>query len=85
MNDTLRRASATRRANDASSRDIAFEILKYAREYLAPFLRVRRLEFFELPKTISGKIRRVELRAREEEGTGADTEFRDDQFPELKG
>jgi len=35
---------------------------------LAPFLRVRRLEFFELPKTISGKIRRVELRACEDEG-----------------
>jgi acetyl-CoA synthetase len=26
---------------------------------------VRRLEFAELPKTISGKIRRVELRTRE--------------------
>jgi acetyl-CoA synthetase len=67
------------------TRETAFEILKYAREHLPPYLRVRRLEFFELPKTISGKIRRVELRAREEEGTGADTEFRDDQFPELKG
>jgi len=65
--------------------ETAFQILKYAREHLAPYLRVRRLEFFELPKTISGKIRRVELRAREEEGAGADTEFRDDQFPELKG
>ncbi|HET7689448.1 MAG TPA: AMP-binding protein [Nocardioidaceae bacterium] len=66
------------------TRETAFEILKYAREHLAPFLRVRRLEFFELPKTISGKIRRVELRSREEDGAGADTEFRDDQFPELK-
>ena len=26
---------------------------------------IRRIEFMELPKTISGKIRRVELRARE--------------------
>ena len=33
----------------------------------APWQRVRRLEFSELPKTISGKIRRVELRAREED------------------
>ena len=32
-------------------------------EKLAPYQRVRRLEFGELPKTISGKIRRVELRA----------------------
>ena len=33
--------------------------------HLAPFKRVRRLEFAELPKTISGKIRRVELRGAE--------------------
>jgi acetyl-CoA synthetase len=50
---------------------------------------VRRLEFFELPKTISGKIRRVELRDREqhafEGGTSLSEEFRDDQFPRLKG
>ena len=32
-----------------------------------PYKRVRRLEFAELPKTISGKIRRVELRDRERE------------------
>jgi acetyl-CoA synthetase len=66
------------------TRETALEILKYARDHLAPYLRVRRLEFYELPKTISGKIRRVELRAREEEGAGVDTEFRDDQFPELR-
>jgi acetyl-CoA synthetase len=53
---------------------------------------VRRLEFFELPKTISGKIRRVELRGREREladgttvfGTG-NREWRDDDFPALRG
>jgi len=59
----------------------ALSILAYAREHLAPYQRVRRLEFFELPKTISGKIRRVELRAREEElaaGTSSAGEFRDD-------
>ena len=37
-------------------------ILGYARQRLAPYKRIRRLEFSELPKTISGKIRRVELR-----------------------
>ncbi|MEB3369655.1 AMP-binding protein [Saccharopolyspora mangrovi] len=63
----------------------ALEILRYAREHLAPYQRVRRLEFFDLPKTISGKIRRVELRAREEDAPRDDTEWRDDQFPELKG
>lgn len=67
----------------------AFEILKYAREHLAPYLRIRRLEFGELPKTISGKIRRVELRGRENDlaagGQRAEAEWRDDQFPGLKG
>jgi acetyl-CoA synthetase len=66
--------------------DTAYAVLKYAREHLAPFQRVRRLEFFELPKTISGKIRRVELRDREQE-LATDriaTEWRDDDFPELK-
>lgn len=47
-------------------RDLAREILVFARERLAPFQRVRRLEFSELPKTVSGKIRRVELRRQEE-------------------
>jgi len=52
----------------------ARDILRYAREHLAPYKRVRRIEFAELPKTISGKIRRVDLRAREREvhGTGTD-------------
>jgi acetyl-CoA synthetase len=34
---------------------------------MPPYARIRRLEFAELPKTISGKIRRVELRAAERE------------------
>jgi acetyl-CoA synthetase len=72
--------------------ETAFEILKYAREHLAPYLRVRRLEFYELPKTISGKIRRVELRGRENElaaGSrqfeGGAREWRDEEFPGLRG
>ncbi|GLW99103.1 AMP-binding protein [Microtetraspora sp. NBRC 16547] len=57
-------------------------ILAYSREHLPPYLRVRRLEFYDLPKTISGKIRRVELRTREEQhsGTRLAGEWRDDQF-----
>ncbi|SNT04222.1 AMP-binding protein [Rhodococcoides kyotonense] len=57
--------------------DTASQILKYARENLAPYLRIRRIEFFELPKTISGKIRRVELRARENSGEVLSGEFRE--------
>lgn len=68
------------------SRETALDILRHAREGLAPYLRVRRVEFYELPKTISGKIRRVELRSRESENEGArfDREWRDEDFPELK-
>ena len=47
--------------------ETARSILAYCREHLAPYKRIRRLEFAELPKTISGKIRRVELRAREDQ------------------
>ncbi|KKF01198.1 AMP-binding protein [Mycolicibacterium obuense] len=60
--------------------ETARQIMQYSREHLAPYLKVRRVEFFELPKTISGKIRRVDLRRREEEahaaGTPIETEHR---------
>ena len=45
----------------------AHALFRFSRERLAPFARIRRVEFAELPKTISGKIRRVELRAMEKE------------------
>lgn len=60
--------------------DTAKAVMEYARDHLAPYLKVRRLEFFELPKTISGKIRRVELRNREDAahqaGEPISTEYR---------
>src|ERR1700712_1348813 len=59
-------------------RETALAIMRHAREHLAPYKRIRRIEFAELPKTISGKIRRVELRAREEGG------WSEADFPELK-
>ena len=70
-------------------RDTALTILRHCREHLAPYKRVRRLEFTELPKTISGKIRRVELRGREQDLRGASEvappgEFSDADFPELR-
>ena len=68
--------------------DTALAILAYARDRLAPYKRVRRLEFADLPKTISGKIRRVELREHEEtrpSGTRGATEFWEEDFPGLKG
>jgi acetyl-CoA synthetase len=47
------------------SAETAAAIFAHCRANLAPFQRVRRIEFAALPKTISGKIRRVELRADE--------------------
>ncbi|MBB3082397.1 AMP-binding protein [Geodermatophilus sabuli] len=64
--------------------ETARSILAHARERLAPFQRVRRIEFAELPKTISGKIRRVDLRtleAQRSEGAAPPaTEWRDDDL-----
>ncbi|MCU1404772.1 MAG: AMP-dependent synthetase [Glaciihabitans sp.] len=69
--------------------DTAREVLRHALQNLPPYMRVRRVEFFELPKTNSGKIRRVELRQRENDAATAGQrlagEWREDQFPELKG
>ncbi|WP_404291024.1 AMP-binding protein [Glutamicibacter arilaitensis] len=68
--------------------ELAESILGFCREHLAAYKRIRRIEFADLPKTISGKIRRVELRRAEEErhrtGVVAGTEFRDSDFPGLR-
>jgi acetyl-CoA synthetase len=62
----------------------AASIFAHVRERLSPYKRVRRIEFAELPKTVSGKIRRVELRGREtalaEGGERAEREFRIEDF-----
>ncbi len=65
--------------------ETAASIFRHLRARLAPYKRVRRLEFFELPKTISGKIRRVELRKLEQARTERpEGEFREDDFPETQ-
>jgi acetyl-CoA synthetase len=46
--------------------EVARSIFIFVRQNLAPYKRVRRIEFCELPKTISGKIRRAHLRKEEE-------------------
>ena len=70
------------------TRETALDILRFLRGALSPFKRVRRIEFAELPKTISGKIRRVQLRQAEEErharGERGALEFREEDFSELK-
>jgi acetyl-CoA synthetase len=60
-------------ASTPPTRDTAASILEYCNTRLAPFKRIRRLEFVtELPKTISGKIRRTQLRKVEYEGSAAE-------------
>jgi acetyl-CoA synthetase len=73
----------------APDRETALAIFRHVRAHLAPFKRVRRLEFTELPKTISGKIRRVELRTAERQsradGAGRGPgEFWEEDFAELR-
>jgi acetyl-CoA synthetase len=67
---------------------VAHALFRFSRERLPPYARLRRLEFAELPKTISGKIRRVELRAQEREkhATNArgEHEYWEDDFPDLE-
>jgi acetyl-CoA synthetase len=58
-------------AGHEPTEETARSILEFARENLAPYKWIRRLEFAALPKTISGKIRRVELRGRESELHGS--------------
>jgi acetyl-CoA synthetase len=101
MRFAVPKAYVTLAAGFEPSAETAVAILGYARQRLAPYKRIRRLEFSELPKTISGKIRRVELRSQETERLGppgaagpgpaaptgprGPTEFWENDFPELKG
>lgn len=74
-------------AGAAADAATARSILEHVRGRVAPFRRIRRLEFAELPKTISGKIRRIELRrselVRPGEGVRRTCEFWEEDFPDL--
>ena len=49
-----------------ASDDLVREIQDHVKEVTAPYKYPRKIEFVEtLPKTVSGKIRRVELREQE--------------------
>jgi len=84
----LVKACVALRAGVEPTREVALSIFRHSRKVLAPYKRVRRLEFVELPKTISGKIRRVELRvaekARSADAVRPKAEFREEDFPELQ-
>jgi acetyl-CoA synthetase len=70
------------------TREVALSIFQHVRAALAPYKRIRRIEITELPKTISGKIRRSELSRLEKQrrlasGRG-EREFFEEDFGELK-
>ena len=72
-------------ASASPSPELARDIMAFCRERVAPYKRIRRIEFADLPKTISGKIRRVELRVRENDEAATKprglTEFWEEDFP----
>jgi acetyl-CoA synthetase len=90
--DTLRlsvpKAFVTLRHGFTIGPDVARSVFAFSRERLAPYKRIRRLQFAELPKTISGKIRRVDLRRHEagraQDSERAENEFWEEDFPELR-
>jgi acetyl-CoA synthetase len=76
-------------AGVARTPQTALSIFRHLHTRLAPFKRIRRIELVtELPKTISGKIRRVQLRRLEHDDDRADAlrgqEYREEDFPELQ-
>ena len=73
----------------ARSRETALSIFHHLHTRLSPFKRIRRIELVtELPKTISGKIRRVQLRRLEHDNDRGSSlrgaEFREEDFPEIQ-
>lgn len=82
------KAFVTLRASAKPTRETAVSIFRHTNARLPPFKRIRIVEFVtELPKTISGKIRRVHLRRVEQDGIRADafrgSEFREVDLPEI--
>jgi acetyl-CoA synthetase len=85
---TVPKAFITLKPGFEASPDLARELFRFIRGRLGPYKRIRRIEFAELPKTISGKIRRVQLRGLEQQlrepGLRRASEFWEEDFPELK-
>ncbi len=81
------KAVVTLAAAHAPSGITALSIFQHVRARVPPYKRVRRIAFAELPKTISGKIRRAELRAEEarlQAGLRPPGEYREEDFAELR-
>ncbi len=81
------KAFVTLVAGHSPDADTARSIFEHIRSRVSAYKRIRRLEFNTLPKTISGKIRRVELRQAEQGREGARArnphEFWEEDFSEF--
>ena len=87
MRGVVPKAFIILKPGQAPSREMALDVFRFVRRRLAPYKRVRRIEFSDLPKTISGKIRRVQLREAEVQRgheRRREHEYWQDDFPELK-
>jgi len=83
------KAYVTLRQGHEAGPELARSVFMFLREKLAPYKRIRRLQFSDLPKTISGKIRRVELRRYElERGSEFSerfvAEYWEEDFPDIR-
>jgi acetyl-CoA synthetase len=85
---TVPKAFVVLRDGYQPSRELALSIFKHIRDSLAPYKRIRRIEISDLPKTISGKIRRTELARGEKQqrlsSERGEREFFEEDFPELR-
>jgi acetyl-CoA synthetase len=84
LRHTVPKAFIVLAAGHQPSRELARSIFAYARQALSPYKRIRRIEFADLPKTVSGKIRRTELRDLENQrhtaGSRGPFEFFEEEF-----
>ena len=83
--DSLRgfvpKAFVTLKPNITPSRELACEIFQFTRERMAPYKRPRIVQFTgELPKTVSGKIKRTDLRKLEADLRARNTRSKDEYF-----
>ena len=63
------------------SKELAYNIFRFARERMAPYKRPRIIQFTgELPKTVSGKIKRTDLRKLEADHRNNKTREEDEYF-----
>ncbi|GAA3392167.1 AMP-binding protein [Cryptosporangium minutisporangium] len=81
--ETLPKAYIDLAAGYRPGPETARAILRFARSHLPPYQRVRRVEFGPLPRTVSGKVRRTELRERERGSHRRPHEYREEDFPDL--